>query len=139
MRKGDSTRRSVIRYVRSKIHDEEIARLATLDDDAIIDQLGKQAQQRRDSIEAFRSGNRQDLVEKEEAELAIILEYLPEQMSSEEIAEVAQAAVEEVGAAGPGDMGKVMGRVMPHVRGRADGKAVSQVVSGLLKGLGGAG
>ena len=137
MRAGDTTRRSLIRYLRSKIHDEEIARRSAPDDDSIIDLLGKQAQQRRDSIEAFRKGNREDLVEKEEAELAMILEYLPEQMSEDEIAALVQKAVEEVGATGPQDMGKVMGKVMPQVRGKSDGRTVSGVVSNLLKGLSG--
>ena len=97
MRGGDSTRRSLIRYLRAKIHDEEISRQATLDDESIIDLLSKQAQQRRDSIEAFRKGDRHDLVENEEAELALVLEYLPEQMSEEEIGALVQKALEEVG------------------------------------------
>ena len=137
MRAGDTIRRSLIRYLLSNIHDEEIARRSAPDDDSIIDLLGKQAQQRRDSIEAFRKGNREDLVEKEEAELAMILEYLPEQMSEDEIAALVQKAVEEVGATGPQDMGKVMGKVMPQVRGKSDGRTVSGVVSNLLKGLAG--
>jgi uncharacterized protein YqeY len=137
MRAGDTIRRSLIRYLLSNIHDEEIARRSAPDDDSIIDLLGKQAQQRRDSIEAFRKGNREDLVEKEEAELAMILEYLPEQMSEDEIAALVQKAVEEVGATGPQDMGKVMGKVMPQVRGKSDGRTVSGVVSNLLKGLSG--
>ena len=135
MRDGDSTRRSAIRYLRSEIHNQEIASQTTLDDDAIIGVLSKQAQQRRESIEAFGAGNRQDLVEKEEAELAIILEYLPAQMSSEEVTALAQGAIEELGATGPQDMGKVMGRLMPQVRGKAQGKEVSAIVSELLRGL----
>ncbi len=134
MRKGDSVRRSVIRYVRSEIRNEEIARQTTLDDEAIIDLLGRQAKQRRDSVEAFRKGNRQDLVDREQAELAIILEYMPTQMSEEDITAVAGKAIEELGATGSQDMGKVMGRVMPQVRGKAEGRKVSEVVSGLLKG-----
>ena len=138
MRKGDATRRSTIRLLRSEIGNQEIARQADLEDDDVIDLLGKQAQQRRDSIEAFKQGNRQDLVDKEEAELAIILQYLPKQMPHDEITTLAQQAVEEIGAAGPQDMGKVMGRLMPQVRGKAQGKDVSAVVSELLKGLAGA-
>ena len=139
MRKGDATRRSTIRLLRSEIGNQEIARQADLEDDDVIDLLGKQAQQRRDSIEAFKQGDRQDLVDKEEAELAIILQYLPQQMSRDEITTLAQQAVEEIGAAGPQDMGKVMGRLMPQVRGKAQGKDVSAVVSELLKGMAGAG
>ena len=132
MRGGDSLRRSVIRYLKSEIHNQEIVRKGILDDDALTDLLGRQAQQRRDSIEAFKKGNRQDLVDKEEAELAVILEYLPEQLSAEEITVIVRSAIEELGATGPSDMGKVMGQVMPQVKGRAEGRQVSQAVSKLL-------
>ena len=132
MRRRDAARLSVIRYLRAEIHNAEISRQAALDDDGVIDVLGRQAKQRRDSIEAFKAGDRQDLVDKEEAELSVILEYLPQQLSADEIATVAQAAIDELGATGPRDMGKVMGRIVPHLRGKADGKAVSSVVSRLL-------
>ena len=137
MRKGDAPRRAVIRYLRSEIHNEEIAKQTKLEDDGVIGVLSRQAQQCRDSIEAFASGNRQDLVEKEKAELAIIFEYLPEQMSDDEITGVAQQAIDQVGATGPQDMGKVMGRVMPQVKGKAEGRKVSAIVTELLKGLAG--
>ena len=101
MRSGDRQRRSVLRYLRSEIHNEEIARQGALDEEAVIGVLSRQAQRHRDSIEAFQQGNRQDLVEKEEAELAVILSYLPEQMSREAIAEAARKAIAEVGASGP--------------------------------------
>ncbi len=136
MRKGDAPRRSLIRYLRAQIQDQEIARRTTLDDDAIIGLLGKQAQQRRESIDAFKRGNRQDLVDKEEAELAMIMEYLPQQLSEEELASLAKDAIEEAGASSPRDIGKVMGLLMPQIRGKAEGKAASAVVSSLLKGLG---
>ena len=132
MRSGDVLRRSVIRYVRSEILNEEKASQTDLDDDGIIRVLGRQAQQRRDSIEAFTQGNRQDLVDKEKAELAVILEYLPEQLSGEKITALVRQAIEEVGASGPQDMGKVMGLVMPKVRGRAEGREVNAIASELL-------
>ena len=135
MRRRDSTRRSVIRYVRSELHNQEIASRMPLDEDGIVGVLSKQAQQRRESIEAFRSGNRNDLVAKEEAELAIILEYLPEQISQEELASLARRAIEEVGATGPQDMGKAMGHLMPQIRGRAEGRSASTIVLDLLKGM----
>ena len=137
LRNRDSTRLSIIRYLRSEIHNQEIARQATLGDDAVIDLLGRQVKRHRESIDAFKQGNRPDLVEKEEAELAIVLQYLPEQMSEDEIKPLAQAAIQETGAAGPQDTGKVMGRVMPQVKGKADGRAVSAIVSELLKSLAG--
>ena len=137
MRSKDTVRRSVLRYLRSEIHNEEIARQTELDDDGIIVVLTRQAQQRRDSIELYESANRQDLVDKEKGELAIIFEYMPQQMSREEIIDVVRQAIEEAGAAGPGDMGKVMGRIMPQVRGKTDGKEVSSIVSEELKRLAG--
>jgi uncharacterized protein YqeY len=135
MRKGDRVRRSVIRFLRSRIHDEEIARQKPLDDDAVIDVLGKEVRQRQESIEAFTKGNRPELVEKEEAELAVIREYMPAQLSDDEIATLARAAIQEAGATGPQDMGKVMGRIMPQVRGKSDGRAVSRIVQELLKSV----
>ena len=135
MRDKDVVRRSVLRYLRSEIHNEEIAKQTELDDEGIIRVLTRQAQQRRDSIEVYEAANRQDLVDKEKGELAIIFEYMPQQMSREEIIDVARQAIEEAGAAGPGDMGKVMGRIMPQVRGKTDGKEVSSIVSEELKRL----
>ena len=97
--------------------------------------LSKQAQQRRDSIEAYQKGNRPDLVAKEEAELAIVTQYLPQPLGADEVEAIVQSAISEVNATGPQDMGKVMGRIMPQVRGRADGKQVSALVSQKLRGM----
>ena len=135
MRDKDVVRRSVLRYLRSEIHNEEIAKQTELDDDGIIIVLTRQAQQRRDSIEVYEAANRQDLVDKEKGELAIIFEYMPEQMSREDVIDLVRQAIEEAGATGPGDMGKVMGRIMPQVRGKTDGKEVSSIVSEELKRL----
>ncbi len=137
MRDRDVLRRSVIRLVLSAIHNEEIAEQATLDEERITRVLGRQAQQRRDSIEAYANGNRQDLVEKEKAELEIIMAYLPAQMSREDILDAVKRAISETGASGPQDMGKVMSRVMPEVRGKAEGREVNAIASELLKGVGG--
>lgn len=135
MRSGDAVRRTTIRYILSAIHNEEIAKQTELDDEGILAVLGRQAQQRRDSIEAFSKADRQDLVDKEKAELELILPYLPRQLSAEEIAELVGQAISDIGASGPGDMGKVMSQVMPKVKGRAEGKQVSSIVSDLLKAL----
>ena len=135
MRSGDVTRRSTIRFVLSAIHNEEIAKQTELDDEGILAVLSRQAQQRRESIDAFEKADRQDLVDKEKAELEIILPYLPEQLSADEIKELAGQAISDIGASGPGDMGKVMSQVMPKVKGRAEGKQVSSIVSDLLKAL----
>jgi uncharacterized protein YqeY len=135
MRARDTLRRDVIRYLRSEIRNQEIRVQDDLDDEAVVQVLSRQAQQRRDSIEAFSEANRSDLVEKEQAELAIIMEYLPQQMSRDEIAELVHRVVAEVGAEGPGDMGKVMSQIMPQVRGRAEGREVNSIVMETLRSL----
>lgn len=135
MRERNALRRDTIRFLLSAIHNEEIAKQGELDDDGTIQVLTRQAQQRRDSIEAYTQGNRQDLADKEQAELEIIMDYLPEQMSGEEIERIVKEVLEEVDATGPQDMGKVMGKLMPQLRGKADGKVVSGLVNELLRGM----
>ena len=135
MRERNAPRRDVIRYIRSEIRNQEIRLRRDLEDADALQVLSRQAQQRRDSIEAFQKANRQDLVDKERAELDIIAEYLPRQMSEAEIDELATAAIAQVGATGPRDMGKVMSALMPQVRGRAEGKTVSALVSAKLRSM----
>ena len=137
MRSRDALRRSVIRLLLSAIHNEEIAEQGALDEEHVTRVLGRQAQQRRDSIEAYAKGNRQDLVDKEKAELEIIAAYLPAQMSREDVVDKVKRAISETGAAGPQDRGKVMSRVMSEVRGKADGREVNEIASELLTGMGG--
>ncbi len=134
MRSGDKLRRSVIRLLRAAIKNEEIAAQRELDDAGVVDVLTRQVKQRRDSIEAFTQGGRQDMVDKEQAEVTVILEYLPRQMDADEITVLVRQAIDETGAASPADMGKVMGRVMPQVKGRAQGGQVSAIASRLLSG-----
>ena len=133
MRGGDALRRSVIRLLRSEIHNEEIAAHGELDDNAVLEVLSRQVRQRRESIDAFAGGGRHDLADKEKAEMAMILEYMPEQLSGDEIAGLVRKAIEDTGASGPADMGKVMGRVMPQVKGRAQGSEISAVATELLR------
>ena len=136
MRQRDAVRRDTIRLLLSAIgYEEKAKRTDALEDDAVMQVVSKQAQQRRDSIEAYQKGNRSDLVAREEAELAIVTEYLPQPLTAEEIADIVQSAVAELNASGPQDMGKVMGKVMPQVRARADGKQVSALVNQTLRGL----
>lgn len=135
MRSRDSARKTVLRYLRSEIHNREIDAGEELDDEKVTAVLGRQAQQRRDSIEMFNQGNRPDLVDKEEAELAIILEYLPEQLPHDEIVRLANDAIIEIGILGPEGMGQVMAKIMPQVQGKAEGRKVSQIVSRLLENL----
>ena len=136
MRQRDTVTRDTIRLLLSAIgYEEKAKRTDALSDDAVLQVLSKQAQQRRDSIEAYQKGDRPDLVAKEEAELAIVIKYLPQPLTAEEIAAIVQSAVADAGATGPQDMGKVMGRIMPQVRGRADGKQVSALVNQTLRGM----
>ncbi len=134
MRSGDKLRQSVIRLARARIKNAEIAKGKPLDDADVIEVLTKEVKQRRESIAEFTKANRQDAVSKEEAELAILLEYLPQQLSREEIIAAAQQVIKEVGAQGPKDKGKVMGKLMPQLKGKAEGKVVSEVVTELLSG-----
>lgn len=136
MRQRDTVKRDTIRLLLSAIgYEEKAKRTDALDDDDVTQVLSKQAQQRRDSIEAYQKGDRPDLVAKEEAELAIVVQYLPQPLNADEIQAIVQSAIAELNATGPQDMGKVMGKVMPQVRARADGKQVSALVNQTLRSL----
>jgi hypothetical protein len=132
LKDGDKRRSSVIRLIMSAVHNSEIAKRASLEDTDILGVIAKEARQRKESIEAFKQGDRQDLVAQEEAELAILNEYLPEQMSRDEIITAARKVIDEVGAQNPHDMGKVMGKLMPQLKGKAEGKVINEVVTELL-------
>ena len=134
MRQHDERRRDVLRFTLAALQNAEIAAREELDEPAAMAVLAQEAKQRRDSIEEFRKADRQDLVTKEEAELAVLKPYLPEQLSREEITQAAREAIQEAGASGPQEMGKVMAVLMPRLRGRADGRQVSEVVQELLAG-----
>jgi uncharacterized protein YqeY len=123
---------STLRLLLSEIKYAEIAQQKPADDNKVLDVVTREIKRRRESIEAFKKGNRSDLVGQEEAELAILLSYLPEQMSRDEIMAAARRVVDAVGAKGPSDKGKVMAQLMPQVKGKADGKEVSEIVSELL-------
>jgi len=132
IRSGDKVRRSVIRLVMAAAKNTEIAKQAPLDDTALLGIIAKEIRQRKESIEAFRLGKRDDLVAQEEAELAILQGYLPEQMTREEIIAEARQVIEEVGAEGLGDKGKVMPKLITQLKGRADGREINAVVTELL-------
>lgn len=134
MKSGDKIRLEVLRMVRASIKNAEIAQQKSLDDPDILGIIVKEGKQRRESIAEFKKANRQDLVDKEEAELAILLEYLPEQISREEIVATARRVIEEVEARGPGDKGKVMQKLMPQLKGKAEGREINEVVTELLSG-----
>jgi hypothetical protein len=132
LRKKDQLRCSVLRLVLSSLHNAEIAQQKTLEDDGILIVIDKEAKMRRESIEAFEKGNRPDLVSKEKAELAILLEYLPEQMTRDQIVAAARKVISELGASSVKDKGKVMSQLMPQLRGKAQGQEISEVVNELL-------
>ena len=131
----DSIKRTVIRTLLSEIRNAEIAAQKDLQESDIEGVMSKQAQQRKDSIEAYDEAGRQDLVDKETAELNIITEYLPEQMTEVEIEGIIAETLNKVDATGPSDMGKVMGALMPLVKGRSDGIVVNAMVTAKLKNL----
>jgi len=123
---------STLRLLLSEIKNAEIAQQKPADDNKVLDVITKEVKRRRESIEAFKKGNRSDLVAQEEAELAVLMSYLPEQMSRAEIMAAVRQVVDAVGAKGPSDKGKVMSQLMPQLKGKADGKEVSEIVSELL-------
>lgn len=132
MRGGDRLRRSVIRLVLAAVQNAEIARKTTLEDNDILGVIAKEVRQRQESITAFKVGNRPDLVAREEAELALLEEYLPQQMTRDEIVAAARRIIDEVGAQGPSDKGKVMPKLIAQLKGRADGRQINSIVTELL-------
>jgi uncharacterized protein YqeY len=136
LRARDDVRRATLRLALAAIHNAEIAEGRELKDDETLAVVSKEARQRRESIEEFGKAGRRDMVEREQAELAVLSAYLPQALSHDEIVEAAREVVRETGASGPGDIGKVMPVVMERVRGRADGREVNQIVRELLAGGG---
>jgi uncharacterized protein YqeY len=113
---------------------KDIAARSEITDEDVLTVLAKEVKQHRESIEAFKSGGRPELAAKEEAELAILQGYMPQQLTRAEITGIVKNVIAETGAQGPRDKGKVMGRLMPQVRGKADGQLVNSVVTELLGG-----
>lgn len=136
MRARDRERLETLRFLKSQIQLTEKNNLKELDESGVTDVVAKQVKDRRESIEMFGQGGRADLVAKEEASLAVLLEYMPEQLGNDEIEAIARQAISDTGASGPSDRGKVMGRIMPQVRGKADGSQVNAIVSRLLEAAG---
>ena len=159
MKSGDTVRRDALRFLLAAIQRESVDRLqatierlsaegkdeaaravhiaehrpSDLDDAAVLEVLQKQAKMRRDSIEAFRKGDRPELAAKEEGELTLIQSYLPAQMSDADVRAIVERVVAETGASGPRDMGKVMPKVLAETKDRADGKKVAGLVGAMLK------
>ncbi len=129
MKARDQVRVSTLRMLMTAMKNVQVERQHELDDDEVIEVAGREAKRRRESIEAFRSANRDDLVAQEAAELAVLESYLPAALSESEVAALVDEAIAETGATTPRQMGEVMKALMPKIRGRADGA----VVSGLVK------
>ncbi len=132
MKGGDKARVLVLRLVLAAVQNAEIARRAAVEDGDVLGVIAKEVKQHQESIEAFKQGKRQDLVDKEEAELAVLNEYLPQQLTHDEIVAEARRIIGEVGAQGPADKGKVMPRLIAQLKGKADGREINAVVTELL-------
>lgn len=132
MRAKDKERLGTLRLITAAIKQKEVDERIELDDNAVLAVLDKMAKQYRDSIQQYRDAGRDDLVEKESRELNIVTEYLPEQLNDTDLEALIKSAIEETGATGMADMGKIMGVLKPKVQGRADMGAVSAKVKALL-------
>ncbi|MDE2780932.1 MAG: GatB/YqeY domain-containing protein [Chloroflexota bacterium] len=133
MRNRDQQRLDALRYLKSAINRVEIDRRTTLDNEGVTEVVVRQVKDRRDSIRMFEEGGRQDLVEKETADLVIIEEYMPPQMGEEELMALITETISQVGAESMRDKGRVMGRLMPQLQGKADGQQVNAIVTRILE------
>ena len=132
MRRGDVTRRDTIRMARAAVINAEIAWQHEASDQEVQQVIAQEVKRRVEAIELFRQGGRDDLVRAEEAQLAVLREYLPEQLSREQVTEVAQRVIDKLGATGPSQMGPVMRQLMAELKGKADGRMVNEVVREIL-------
>jgi len=132
MKSGDSVTLSTLRLLLSAIHYEEIRARKELNAEEIQKTVSSLSKQRTEAIELFRKGGREDLAKKEEAELKILQRFLPQQLSETEVQDLIRESIDEVGAQGVQDLGKVMKQVMPKVGGRSDGKRVNEMARALL-------
>jgi uncharacterized protein YqeY len=134
MRDKDTVKLSVVRMLKSAVKYREIELMKPLDDAGVLQVISQEIKRHRDSVEQFRAGNRPDLVEKEEAEIAVLQAWLPAQLTEAEVRARVDEVVTRLQAAGPKDMGAVMKALLPDVQGRADGKLVSELVKARLTG-----
>jgi uncharacterized protein len=132
LRSGDKLKVSVIRLLTALIKNREVEKRGPLTDAEVMQAISSSCKQRQDSIEQYHQGGRQDLADKETAELHILQSYMPQPFTAEELEELVRAAIQEAQAASPKEMGKVMTLLMPKVTGRADGKVVSALVREML-------
>lgn len=136
MKAKDALKVSTLRMMKSALGNYLIgAKKDKADDSEVLSMIGKQAKQRRESLESFEKAGRKDLADKEKAELAILEAYLPKQLTEEELRLEIQKAIALSGAKGPADMGKLMKALMPSIQGKADGRRVQDAIKGLLNGI----
>ena len=135
MRASDEVRKSTLRMLMSAINMAEVAgsERKELSDEQVMQVIGKQVKQRRESIEEFKKAARQDLVDKEAAEMAVLETYMPPQMGHDEIEAEVRKAMQETGASTPADKGKLMKALMPRLSGKAEGREINEIVTRLLK------
>jgi uncharacterized protein YqeY len=132
MKSGQDLRKTTLRMALAAVKNAEVDERAELDDDRILSLLQKEVKARHETIEGARQAERPDLISKAEEEIAVLNEFLPQPLSSQELRDIVAEVVDEVGAESMNDVGKVMGVLMPRIRGKADGKEANQIVRELL-------
>ena len=133
MKNKDTVKKSVVTLIRAEIKQREVDTRTELGDDEIIDVITKQLKQRRDAKTEFAKASRDDLVQEAEAEIEVLMEYLPRQLSKEELNEIVKDTISEVGATSMKDMGKIMAAIKPKTKGVADGKMINELVKSNLQ------
>lgn len=133
MKNKEQVKKSVVTLIRAAIKQKEVDERVELDDNAVMDIVSKQLKQRKDALEEFKKAGRDDLISQTEEEIKILLQYLPKQLSDDELRDYIKKAVEQVNATSIKDMGKIMGILMPQVKGKADGKRINNLVSEFFK------
>ena len=132
LKSGEALRKTTLRMALASIKNAEVEAREELDEDLVLNLLQKEVKARQETIEAAKQANRPDLIEKAEMEIEILNDFLPQQLSADELRTLVQEAIEESGASSMSDIGKIMGVLMPKIRGRADGKEANQIVRELL-------
>ena len=132
MKDKDLVRKNAVQMIRAGVLQVEKDNKVTLDDEGILEVIAKQLKQRKDSLPDYEKSGREDLISQLQQEIAVLMEYLPEQLSEDELREIVKAAIAETGASTLKDMGKIMANVMPKTKGRADGKAINNIARQLL-------
>lgn len=132
MKEKDVIKKNTIQMARSAVLQVEKDSRTTLDDDGVLDIIAKEVKKRRDSLPEFEKSGRQELIENLKTEIEVLLQYLPQQLTEEEIEAIVRQAVQDTGASSAREMGKIMQEVMPKVKGRADGRVINQIVKKIL-------